>query len=95
MDKTSAKDLPIIINGCVNGMRNSQKDLYDLICSEMFSACVANCKNSKDAEEVLTKGFINLFNNIHKYSFQESFSDWCKAFFIESSLKHYERTNAN
>lgn len=83
------------ISGCKNGDRTSQKQLYHLISGEMFATSLALCENEEEAEEVLIKGFIHLFNTISTYSGEETFKEWCREIFISVARNYYKTSNKN
>jgi RNA polymerase sigma-70 factor (ECF subfamily) len=70
MNQTSTRSEQFLIQDCINGDRKSQKELYDMYSSKMFSICLRYAKNHMDAEDVLQDAFVKLFKLACKRSSQ-------------------------
>jgi RNA polymerase sigma factor (sigma-70 family) len=76
-----------IINGCKNGDRKAQEQLYKNYYRAMISLCLRYTKNEDDAVEVLNTGFLKVFNNIQRYGpEQASLYTWIRTIVINSCL---------
>jgi RNA polymerase sigma-70 factor (ECF subfamily) len=77
-----------LIQNCIQGDRQSQKELYDLLSPRMFSICLKFFKNRSDAEDVLQEGFICLFTKLHQFKGEGSFEGWVKRIFVNTSISY-------
>lgn len=84
-----------LIDNCIKGDRKSQKELYDVYCTRMFSLCLRYAKNQMDAEDVLQEGFIKLFNNLHRFRGEGSFDGWVRRIFVNTAIEHIRRKSLN
>ncbi len=77
-----------LIERCIKGELEAQKEIYDLFASTMYALCIRYLQEKETAKDILQKGFIKLFQNIHKYNGKGSFEGWTRAIFVNESLKH-------
>jgi RNA polymerase sigma-70 factor (ECF subfamily) len=78
-----------LIEGCVNGNRQSQNRLYNLLMPKMFVVCLRYSKNREEAEEILQEGFIKVFEYVHQYKFNGSFEGWVRKIMVNCALQRY------
>jgi RNA polymerase sigma factor (sigma-70 family) len=83
------EQIEILIEGCVNGNRQSQNLLYNLLMPKMFGVCLRYCNNRDEAEEILQEGFIRVFEFIHQYKFTGSFEGWVRKIMVNCALQKY------
>ena len=95
MNQTSTRSEQFLIQDCINGNRKSQKELYDMYSSKMFSVCLRYAKNNMDAEDILQDAFVKLFNNLHKFRGEGSFDGWVRRIFVNTAIEHIRRKNVN
>ncbi len=84
-----------LIENCIRGERKSQKALYDLYSSKMYSICLRYSKNQMDAEDILQEGFVKLFNNLHRFRGEGSFDGWVRRIFVNTAIEHIRRKSLN
>ena len=65
-----------IIEGCLNHKHKAQKLLYNKYYGLMMGICMRYCSNTADAEDILLKGFYNIFSKIGQYEKKGSFVGW-------------------
>lgn len=65
-----------LLSGCINQDRDSQKQLYNLLSPATYRLILQEGFNQKEAEEILQKVFINVFNSIESYNSTVSFETW-------------------
>ncbi len=80
-----------IIEGCKSGDREAQHKLYALYASKFFGICRRYMKDERDAEEVLTNGFMKIFENISKYKGEGSFEGWMKRIQVNEALMYIRK----
>jgi RNA polymerase sigma-70 factor (ECF subfamily) len=95
MNLTSTSSESFLIQNCINGNRKSQKELYDMFATKMYSVCLRYAKSQMDAEDVLQEGFVKLFNNLHKFRGEGSFDGWVRRIFVNTAIEQLRRKNLN
>jgi RNA polymerase sigma-70 factor (ECF subfamily) len=80
-------DINIIIKGCIENKRDSQKKLYELFCPKMLYVCFRYCKNKQEAEDVLQEGFIKVFKSIGTFKFEGSFEGWMRRIMVNTAIE--------
>lgn len=80
-----------LIQGCINGDRQAQRQLYDTYARRMFGVCLRYTKNREEAEEVLQEGLLKVFNKIGDFKKAGSLESWIKRIIINTSLDFYRR----
>jgi RNA polymerase sigma factor (sigma-70 family) len=85
----SLEQIKQLIEGCVNGNRQSQNQLYNLLMPKMFVVCLRYSKNREEAEEILQEGFIKVFEFIHQYKFNGPFAGWVRKIMVNCALQKY------
>jgi RNA polymerase sigma factor (sigma-70 family) len=78
-----------LIEGCINGHRQSQNHLYAILMPKMFGVCLRYSKNREEAEEILQEGFIRVFEYMHQYNFAGSFEGWVRKIMVNCALQKY------
>lgn len=90
----SLEQLDRLIEGCLNGNRQAQNDLYKLLVPKMFMVCLRYSNNRNDAEEILQEGFIRVFEFLHQYKFSGSFEGWVRKIMVNCALQKF-RSKSN
>src|ERR1043166_3524546 len=67
------EQLDQLIQGCINGDRQSQSRLYGLFAGKMYVVCLRYSRNREEAEETLQEGFMKVFQFIRQFKFTGSF----------------------
>lgn len=80
-----------IIAGCKEGAKEAQHKLYADYSAQFFGICLRYMKDQRDAEEVLTNGFMKIFNNISKYREEGSFEGWMKRILVNEALMYIRK----
>jgi RNA polymerase sigma-70 factor, ECF subfamily len=84
-----------LLEGCRQGLRSSQKGLYDNLWQYAFTICSRYTSQEAEAMEVMNDGFVKVFMNIHKFNQLESvmlipaFKSWLKKIMIFTAIDHY------
>ena len=56
-----------LIEQCIKGNRQCQKEMYDRFASKMFAICLRYAKNQMDAEDILQEAFVKIWNSFSTY----------------------------
>lgn len=79
----------ILIEGCKNYDKESQRMLYKHYYSYAMSICIRYSQNKEEAKEILNDGFLKVFNKIEKYNAQKSFKGWLRKILINTAIDHF------
>ena len=93
MRMPDTQTLQLIIEGCLKGRRLDQKKLYDIFARKMFGVCVYYTRDSSEAEDVLSEGFIKVFRYLGQYKGQGSFEGWVRRIMVNTALEKYRSNN--
>lgn len=74
------------IEACLKNDRVAQFQLYKEFSGTMLSVCRMYIKDMHYAEDVMSKGFLKVFLQLNKYSFQGSFEGWLRKIMIRESI---------
>lgn len=80
-----------LIERCIKGELEAQKEIYDLFASTMYALCIRYLNEKETAKDILQEGFIKVYQNIHQYNGKGSFEGWIRAIFVNESLKHLSK----
>jgi RNA polymerase sigma-70 factor (ECF subfamily) len=65
-----------LLQGCINRNRVSQKELYKILSPTIYTLILRQGFLQIEAEEILQRVFIEIFNSIEHYNHHVSFKDW-------------------
>ena len=68
-----------------------QKALYDRFSGKFYMLCRRYCANDESAKEVMSDGFLCVFEQIGKYKGTGSFEGWMRTIFIRCAIRRYKR----
>ena len=80
-----------ILEGCIEGKREAQYELYKKFASSMLSLCFRYSKNKAEAEDFLQEGFLKVFQKIRSYRKEGSLEGWIKRIMINNALNHIKK----
>jgi len=80
-----------IVDECVLGKSQAQRQLYDIFSGKMLSVCHRYMANRTDAEDVFQDGFLKVFENIGSLRNIETLEWWMKKIFINEALQLYHK----
>ncbi|MGE5519305.1 MAG: RNA polymerase sigma factor [Candidatus Dadabacteria bacterium] len=80
-----------LINGCTNGDRRFQYELYRKYSPVMYGVCLRYAGNTEEAEDILQEGFIKVFNKIGSFRKEGSFEGWMRRIFVNTAIEHYRK----
>jgi len=75
-----------LIEACVKGDRQAQRNLYDLFSKRMYMVCLRYTKSQQEAEDVLQDSFIKIFRNLKGYRGESRLDYWIKRIVINTAL---------
>lgn len=75
-----------LIASCIKNNQKAQFEMYKKYSPTMLSLCRMYIKDLQFAEDVMSKGFVKVFQQLHTFSFQGSFEGWIKRVMIRESI---------
>lgn len=80
-----------LIEGCMQGNRKMQYELYSQFAPKMYGVCLRYAGNAEEAEDILQEGFIKVFNKIESFRSEGSFEGWIRRIFVNTAIEHFRK----
>lgn len=80
-----------LINGCIEGNRRTQEELYRRFSPRMYGVCLRYAGNAEEAEDILQDGFIKVYNKLSSFRREGSFEGWIRRIFVNTAIEHFRR----
>jgi|ERR1035437_2472113 RNA polymerase sigma-70 factor (ECF subfamily) len=80
-----------LVTGCLNHDRLSQHKLYNKYSKKMLRVCCRYTKSLEEAEDVLSEGFMRIFDKLHLYTGTGSFEGWMRKVMANVALERSRR----
>lgn len=80
-----------LINGCIDGNRRMQEELYRRFSPRMYAVCLRYAGSSEEAEDILQEGFIKIFKKLQSFRGEGSFEGWIRRIFVNTAIEHFRR----
>ncbi|TXK36516.1 RNA polymerase sigma factor [Pontibacter qinzhouensis] len=77
-----------LIEGCIAGKREMQRNLYDLYSKKMMAVCLRYAPTNFEAEDIMQEGFIKVFANIQNFKRDCPLEFWVRRIMVNTALKH-------
>ena len=91
--RSQNEDLVVhLLKGCKKNDRGAQKLLYQHFYAYGMSICLRYSKDRDEAAGILNDGFMNVFQNIKKFTIERPFKPWLRRILINSSINHFKRS---
>ena len=84
-----------LIKGCINEDQACQKALYQKFSGLMYAVCLRYAKHKAEAQDIMQDGFIKVFDNISKFSFNGSFEGWIRRIMVNTALNYYRKSSSH
>ena len=72
----------ILLRGCANDDRTSQKELYQILYAPLYRVSCRYYTNEEDALTAMHNAFLKILDNLEKYRYDKSFMNWSKTILI-------------
>ncbi|MCC8171513.1 MAG: sigma-70 family RNA polymerase sigma factor [Parabacteroides sp.] len=82
-----------LIEGCKEGNRLAQKELYEMFSRKMMGVCLRYSNDRETARDLLQEGFVKIFMNIEAYSGTGSFEGWMRKIFVNCALEYLRKSD--
>ncbi len=83
-----------LINGCMRGDKNAQRQLFEMYSSKMYGVCYRYVKDAMHAEDILVTGFTKIFEKISQFKREGSFEGWIRRVMVNESLTYLRKSRA-
>ena len=80
-----------LINGCMEGNRRMQEELYRRFSPRMYAVCLRYAGSAEEAEDILQEGFIKIFKKLDSFRGEGSFEGWIRRIFVNTAIEHFRR----
>lgn len=80
-----------LIQGCLEGKRRMQAELYARFSPRMYAVCLRYAGNSAEAEDILQEGFIKVYKKLDSFRSEGSFEGWIRRIFVNTAIEHFRR----
>jgi RNA polymerase sigma-70 factor, ECF subfamily len=80
-----------IINGCRQGSKLSQKQLYRQFYRYGMNVCARYARSDEEAEEMLNDAFLRVFTKIELYDTTLSFPAWFHTICVRSAINYLKK----
>lgn len=82
------------IEGCVRQRNKAQKELFENYGNYAKSICLRYASNEVEAEEMVSDGFLKVFNNIEKYDISKPFDAWFRTIMVNTAIDYFRRNHS-
>ena len=80
-----------LIEGCLDGNRKAQEELYRLYSGKMMGICLRYVGDRETARDLLQDGFVKVFTYLNKYSGTGAFEAWIRVIFVNVALEYLRK----
>jgi RNA polymerase sigma factor (sigma-70 family) len=80
-----------LINGCKEGNRRMQEEMYRRFSPRMYAVCLRYASNAEEAEDILQEGFIKVFKKLDSFRSEGSFEGWVRRIFVNTAIEQFRR----
>ncbi|MEO8795134.1 MAG: RNA polymerase sigma factor [Daejeonella sp.] len=79
------------LEGCKNGDRKAQENLYRALAAKMLAVCQRYAKDNFEAEDMLQTGFVKVFRKIAEFRNEGSLEGWIRRIMVNTSIEIYRK----
>lgn len=80
-----------LIEGCLQGNRKMQQELYERFAPKMYGVCLRYAGTATEAEDILQEGFIKVFKKMGSFRNEGSFEGWIRRIFVNTAIEHFRK----
>lgn len=77
-----------LVKRCKRGDAAAQRELYRRYTSGMYTVCLRYCKRREEAQEVLSNGFVKVFQRLDQFQAAGSLGAWIKTIMVREALNY-------
>jgi len=83
--------MQLLLQGCKQNHRESQRLLYQHYYAYAMSICVRYCRSMEESKEIVNDGFMKVFKKMEQHETESSFKAWLRRIMINSAIDHYRK----
>jgi RNA polymerase sigma factor (sigma-70 family) len=91
LELSNSKNLDQLVIVCIKQDRKAQRSFYERFAPVMYTVCLRYVRDPSEAEDVLLKGFMKVFQNLKKYRAEGSLEGWVRRIIINEALMYIRR----
>ncbi|MDX2284618.1 MAG: RNA polymerase sigma factor [Bacteroidia bacterium] len=80
-----------MVQGCLAGDRQAQRQLYEQYKRQMFGYCLRYAGSREEAEDLLHEGFLKIFRDLHQYHGKGALGAWMRQVMVHTAIDHLRR----
>ncbi|MBN8703694.1 MAG: RNA polymerase sigma factor [Bacteroidetes bacterium] len=80
-----------LIKRCIAGSEKHCKELFESYYGKLLNCCLRYSTNEDEAKDMLQEGFIRIFQNLSKFSFDGSFEGWLKRIVVNTAINYNKK----
>lgn len=80
-----------LIERCKANDRKYQEILYRKFADKMYNICLMYANDTDVASDILQDGFIKVFRNLKRFSFEGSFEGWVRKIMVNTALEYFRK----
>lgn len=89
--QTNIEEIMQLIEGCKAGKRRAQHQFFKLYYGKAMSVCFRYAQNGDEAEDMVSEGFMKVFENLDKYKPEGSFNAWFKQVLVRTAIDYQRK----
>lgn len=93
MNLESQEDVKLIVEGCIQGDRNSQQLLYKATYGKMLGMCMRYARDKDEAKDFLHDGFLKVFEKIKNFKQTGSIEGWIRRIIVNNTIDCIRKKN--
>ena len=78
----------IVIDGCIDGKRDAQYQLYKKYSKAMYNICLRMINDVKEAEDILQNAFVDIFTKLRMFRYESTPGAWIKRIVVNHCINH-------
>ena len=86
-------NLPLLLHGCRQGNRNSQRKVYEHFYGYAMSICLRYSKHREEAVEMLNEAFLKAFTHLDTYDPALPFRPWLRRILINAAIDYHRKNH--
>ncbi len=78
----------IVIDGCIDGKRDAQYQLYKKYSKAMYNICLRMINDVNEAEDILQNAFVDIFTKLRMFRYESTPGAWIKRIVVNHCINH-------
>jgi len=91
LELSNSKSLNQLVTACIKQDRKAQRSLYERFAPVMHTVCLRYVRDAAEAEDILLKGFMKVFQNLKKFRADGSLEGWIRRIIVNEALMYIRR----